>query len=339
VVAYYEFDGNAQDTSVYENDGTISGGVTFIAGMFNQAACFNGINGYVEAPYHSALSLMEWSISAWVYPVVMPTAGAILVGREDNANSKYNYALTLGPDFFRSQYETATSEFDHIVRAYGVTPNLWYHVVGTRNINGDHKIYLNGELKGSGIWNDTPVQNNQILIIARYVDSYPGSDRFFNGCLDDVRIYNRELSDSEIQALFNSTITVKIDVKPNSCPNPLNIDSKGVLSVAVHGTPDFDITTIDTASVRLEGVAPIRSSIEDVVTPVLDPQSVCECNSDGADGFDDLVLKFRSSDISDELGELQHGDVVELILTGNLNDGTSIEGFDCIVCVGKKNKD
>jgi hypothetical protein len=141
---------------------------------------------------------------------------------------------------------------------------------------------------------------------------------------------------------FNTTPApepVSIDIKPNSCPNPLNIDSKGVLTVAVHGTPDFDTTTIDTASVRLEGVAPIRSSIEDVVTPVLDPQSDCECNSDRADGYDDLIFKFSSSDVGDVLGDVQPGDVVELILTGNLNDGTPIEGFDCIICVGKRNKD
>jgi hypothetical protein len=137
----------------------------------------------------------------------------------------------------------------------------------------------------------------------------------------------------------HSVEPVSIDIKPNSCPNPLNIDSKGVLTVAVHGASNFDITTIDTASVRLEGVAPIRSTIEDVVTPVIDPQSACECNSDGADGFDDLVLKFRSSDVSGVLGEVQHGDVIELMITGNLIDGTPIEGYDCIVCVKKGIKD
>jgi hypothetical protein len=129
---------------------------------------------------------------------------------------------------------------------------------------------------------------------------------------------------------------VSIDIKPNSCPNPLNIDPNGILTVAVHGASAFDISTIDTASVRLEGVAPIRSSVEDIVTPVLNPQSDCECNSDGPDGFDDLVLKFRESDVGDALGELQHGDVVELLLTGNLIDGTPIEGYDCIVGVGNK---
>ena len=60
-----------------------------------------------------------------------------------------------------------------------------------------------------------------------------------------------------------------IDIKPGSCPNALNIDSMGILTVAVLGTEDFDATTVDPASIRLQGVAPIRSSVEDLASPVI----------------------------------------------------------------------
>jgi hypothetical protein len=66
------------------------------------------------------------------------------------------------------------------------------------------------------------------------------------------------------------TLEVAVDIKPGSCPNPLNVKSKGVLPVAILGTEDFDVNQIDIASIRLEGVAPIRSSYEDVATPVAD---------------------------------------------------------------------
>jgi hypothetical protein len=59
--------------------------------------------------------------------------------------------------------------------------------------------------------------------------------------------------------------TVLLDIKPESCPNPINTKSKGVLPVAILGTGDFDVTDIDVASISLEGVDPIRSSVEDVV--------------------------------------------------------------------------
>ena len=132
-------------------------------------------------------------------------------------------------------------------------------------------------------------------------------------------------------------VTIEIDIKPQSCPNPLNTKSKGVLPVAVLGTADLDVNDIDVSSIKLEGVAPIKSSLEDVSTPVVNPQSECECTTDGADGFDDLTLKFDRQDIVAALGSVSDGDEVVLTLTGELKDGTPIEGTDCII-VKKKGK-
>ncbi len=124
---------------------------------------------------------------------------------------------------------------------------------------------------------------------------------------------------------------VDIDIKPGSCPNPLNTKSKGVLPVAILGSVDFDVNDVDVSTVELEGVSPLRSSIEDVSTPVADPQDECDCTTDGADGFDDLTLKFDSRDIVAALGLVNDGDQIALTLTSNLLDGTAIEGQDCII--------
>jgi hypothetical protein len=119
-----------------------------------------------------------------------------------------------------------------------------------------------------------------------------------------------------------------IDIKPQTCPNPLNTKSKGVLSVAILGTEGFDVTTIDPVSILLQGVAPIRWSIEDVSTPA-DEQN--DCTTEGADGFDDLTLKFDAQEIVDALGNVGDGDEMVLTLTGELFDGTLIEGEDCVI--------
>ncbi len=130
-----------------------------------------------------------------------------------------------------------------------------------------------------------------------------------------------------------------IDIKPQSCPNRINVKSKGVLPAAVLGTEDFAVTNIDPASIRLEGVAPMRSKVEDVSAPVWDPQYDCECATEGEDGFDDLVLKFDNQEIVGTLGDVTDGEVLELTLTGKLTDGTPIQGKDCIVVISKgKNK-
>jgi uncharacterized repeat protein (TIGR01451 family) len=133
-------------------------------------------------------------------------------------------------------------------------------------------------------------------------------------------------------------IPVYMDIKPQSCPNPLNINSQGVLPVAVLGTEDFDVSTIDLESITLAGVAPIRSSVEDVSTPIVDRQDVCDCTTEGGDGFADLTLKFDTQEIVAALGEVTDGDELVLTLTGELLDGTPIEGEDCIVVLSKGEK-
>ena len=139
---------------------------------------------------------------------------------------------------------------------------------------------------------------------------------------------------------------VALDIKPRSCPNPLNIKpfenippnakakKGGVLPVAVLGAENFDVHDIDVSTVLLEGVAPIRDGYEDVSAPVESGEE-CACTTDGPDGFTDLTLKFQKSEIAATLGYVENGDVVPLTLTGELNDGTPFEATDCVV-IGSK---
>ncbi|MDH3226822.1 MAG: hypothetical protein OEM67_07000, partial [Thermoleophilia bacterium] len=60
----------------------------------------------------------------------------------------------------------------------------------------------------------------------------------------------------------------------------------------------------------------------------------CECAEDGADGIDDLTMKFRTQEVVAALGALAPGEIRELTITGQLWDGTQFEGIDCIVVVG-----
>lgn len=136
-------------------------------------------------------------------------------------------------------------------------------------------------------------------------------------------------------------VPVEVDVKPGSCPNPLNLKSKGVLPVALLGTEDFDVRDVDPLTLRLEGVIPVRSAFEDVAT-ALAPQEEKEecyldCNDLGPDEFEDLTLKFYRQDIITALGEVEDGQCLTLTLTGELYDGTPIEGEDVILILGKPN--
>ncbi|MGD2176616.1 MAG: hypothetical protein PVG71_02225 [Anaerolineae bacterium] len=135
-----------------------------------------------------------------------------------------------------------------------------------------------------------------------------------------------------------------VDIKPGSCPNPLNVGKGGVLPVAILGTEEFDVSQIDPASVRLEGVAPLRWAWEDVATPFepIDGKWDCfsHCNEEGPDGYGDLTLKFDAQEVVEALGEVEDGDCLVLHLSGNLMEeygGGAFVGED-VVWIKKKGK-
>ncbi|MFC2036027.1 MauE/DoxX family redox-associated membrane protein [Chloroflexota bacterium] len=145
--------------------------------------------------------------------------------------------------------------------------------------------------------------------------------------------------DSEtITIIVLASMRVNIDIKPTSCPNPLNVKSGGVLPVAILGTSDFDVTTIDPTTITLMGEPVLRWEIEDVATPY-DPANGGEgrnaCSTEGPDGYQDLTLKFNKRAIVEALGDLKDGQVLYLELKGQLLNGIAIEGKDVVWIINK----
>jgi hypothetical protein len=147
-----------------------------------------------------------------------------------------------------------------------------------------------------------------------------------------------DVADSTLIIVPKPAVKVALDIMPGSCPNPVNVKSSGLLPIAILGTDDYDITTIDPASIRLAGVGPLRSSYEDVAAPVSDNND-CNCVTEGPDGYFDLTLKFETQRIVEAIGDVNDGEVVVLTLTGVLFDPmpfeTPIEGADCILIRGR----
>ncbi len=135
-------------------------------------------------------------------------------------------------------------------------------------------------------------------------------------------------------------IEVTMNVKPPNCLGAsINMNSQGVTPVVIAGSEDFDVTKIDSSSLRLLGVAPVRTAIEDV--PL--------CGSPESDGFLDLTLKFDTQELVQAMGAslvkgqtLEDGSWLPLQVNGSLLEewgGTPIKGEDTVTLVGKgKNK-
>ncbi len=131
---------------------------------------------------------------------------------------------------------------------------------------------------------------------------------------------------------------VPIDIKPQACPNPINVKGQEVLPVAVLGTAEFDVTTINPVSIRVAGVAALRWALEDVASPFMPLNGEVDaysCTALGRDGFKDLILKLDTQQVAAALGDVQDGDVLLLPLTGHLLNGTPIEGKDVVVILKK----
>jgi hypothetical protein len=138
------------------------------------------------------------------------------------------------------------------------------------------------------------------------------------------------------QLLETGLLALAFDIKPGSCPNSVSSKAKGVLPAAILGSATFDAKSVDPATVRLEGTAPLRWSVADVATPVdplEDEVDATDCTRQGADGHSDLALKFDNQAVLQAIGPVSKNDVLVLEVTGKLKDGTALRGEDVVVVV------
>jgi len=132
-----------------------------------------------------------------------------------------------------------------------------------------------------------------------------------------------------------------LDIKPTSCPNPIQVGSNGgnaVVMMGLLGTASQDVTTIDPASVAIwrencvaGPIYPIDFGYEDVATP-WNRDLRCGCTTQGADGFMDLRLKFSRLQLVQGLGlaTLQQGTYHRLVVTARTYDGCELVASDCV---------
>ena len=204
-----------------------------------------------------------------------------------------------------------------------------------------------------------------------------GNETYFLSVLTDAPAYVPVEDDIKLTFTDGNEVTitlpyfipaalVDIDIKPGSCPNPFNAKSKGSVPVAIVGSADLDVSTINPASITLAGVPALAEYvIKDSTEPhESDPQAEeCEdcfdaddsnnfnCDEwdatdpnnppvpgqDGiddsycGDGYLDLVVKFDTRKLAAAIGRVPRDTCVVLTLNGLTKSGMGISGSDSVL--------
>jgi hypothetical protein len=193
LVAHWKFDdgsGSDANDSVGTNHGTLNGDPTWTTGRIGGALSFDGAGDYVSVDPITTLARDTLSVLAWVS--VDESAGIwnpVLMQHDLNNNGYYFYIANDRPSF----YLIDDAGFAQAASLEVLNSNQWYHVAVT-NDGSDLKLYVDGKLKASGSSAGMTGVNYDA-----YIGCEPVSLLYFNGLIDDVRIYNRAVSESEFQ--------------------------------------------------------------------------------------------------------------------------------------------
>ncbi|MEW5937051.1 MAG: GLUG motif-containing protein [Candidatus Thermoplasmatota archaeon] len=184
--------GEVVDSSTYGHNATAYNGAQTTTGKYGRAGLFDGVDDYVSYPDDPDLDLVgDFTVCAWMNATAFTWLAGLV--------SKYQTAGTNG---FTLRMNVA-APYDRINFCEFASPTklalgTWYHVAGVMD-DGVARIYINGSLDSSGSPGYTPAANADALRI--------GSDfsaRYFNGMIDDVRLYKIALNASEVANIASS---------------------------------------------------------------------------------------------------------------------------------------
>ena len=200
---FYEGSGTTlNDISGNQNNGVITGGITWVGGRAGYALSFaNSTSQYVDIPTSSVLNLTTAAtFSAWINVANSPTASYTILSK-GTGNGGDGYIFNVGgngstdPKLALSLYDGTT--WDTVTGAL-VTAGAWCHAVAVWD-GANVTIYVNGVNKGSVAGHTMIADANDFLIGIQGTTIHANP---MNGQIDDVRVYNRALSAAEVAQLY-----------------------------------------------------------------------------------------------------------------------------------------
>ncbi len=245
LVAHYPFNGNANDESGNGNNGTVNGATLTEDrfGNINSAYKFDGVNDYIKI---GNSSLKNSTISLWFninsYPDKDSKDYNTLITNVNQSQNLTGLTLQINDDsILGASYgnNSIWKEFNAGNIDVLCANKKWCHLILiSDSITKESKIFLNGELKNtlSNNANFIETEFEKILLGARYYMSK--YDFFHDGDIDDIKIYDRVLTECEVKALYNENDTkLKVTVQ-----DTLNIYLSQIITTVY--TPSSAATTV-----------------------------------------------------------------------------------------------
>ena len=220
------------DSSGNNNDGTYVDsptlGATPATNFSGTSVSFDGNNDNVFISDDSSLRVTDMTVSAWVYipPGPIPGGWRTIVEHGRGTDNWFGLWKRSGSDRFHFRWANNGGSTVSADTNATITADKWYHVVGTLDTTADEaKIYLTDSSGNTVIDNTIP---NPTFPSATSGDLTIGENNdgneAFDGSIDDVRIYNRALSATEVAALVPSASLPGQASSPDPSNNATGID-------------------------------------------------------------------------------------------------------------------
>ncbi|MEM5829117.1 MAG: DUF2341 domain-containing protein, partial [Candidatus Aenigmatarchaeota archaeon] len=189
----------AYDSSGYNNHGTLVNGPTWVDGKFGKALQFDGVDDYVNLTNNPIydLGLGSFTVTFWMRPLNQPNLYPRILEKGGWQNNGWSIQLSSSSNQIRFFYGSSSGWSGYFAPSISYNVGEWIFVaVVVDKDNNVGKSYKNGVLIGN-------------LTLPTYYSNptatlYLGTPGYFNGTIDEVRIYNRALSEEEIRALYEA---------------------------------------------------------------------------------------------------------------------------------------
>jgi hypothetical protein len=222
IVSWWPAGGNAKDAITNHNDGTLYGSPTYAFGKVGQAFGFAQTTDYIQVSNAPSLNPTNaLTIDAWVY-LTASGGNQFLVGK-DGQTANRQFLLTVSPSgTFRAHVGITNGNFYYIDSNIHPTTQAWYYVAMTYSAaNSNLSLYVNGSLDTNGAVSGSTITTAEPVFFGHQ----PNSGSYWWGYqsgvrLDEIDIFNRALSATEIQAIYDAGAAGKVN--PNCVPPSTN---------------------------------------------------------------------------------------------------------------------